>query len=133
MTTERSIPEGHASTGLLASLRTLAGTVIAALQTRLELLVTEAEDERIRLTRLWLLAMIALFLFALSVLTATLFVIVLFWDTHRLAAIGVLFLVFLLGGCAVAWQARKESRAKPRLFSATLNELAKDRERLSAR
>lgn len=133
MSTERSFPEGHASTGLLASVRTLGSTLIAALQTRLELLVAEVEDERIRLTRLWLLAMVALFLFALSVLTATLFVIVLFWDTHRLLAIGVLFLLFLLSGCAVAWHARKESRAKPRLLSTTLAELAKDREHLSAR
>lgn len=133
MSTERSIPEGHTSSGLLASVRTLGSTVIAAVQTRLELLATEVEDERIRLTRLWLLATIALFLFALSVLTATLFVIALFWDTHRLLAIGVLFVLFVLGGCAVAWQARKESRAKPRLFSTSLNELAKDREHLSAR
>jgi uncharacterized membrane protein YqjE len=130
---ERSHPESQTETGLLGSVRTLANTFIAALQTRLELLATEVEEERIRLTRLWLLAMAALFLFVLSVLTATLFIIVLFWDTHRLAAIGVLFLVFLSGGWIVAWYARKEARAHPRLFSASIGELAKDRERLTAR
>lgn len=133
MSAERSYPEGQSGTGLLASVRTAAHTFIAALQTRLELLATEVEEERIRLTRLWLLAMTALFLFVLSVLTATLFIIVVFWDTHRLAAIAVLFLVYLIGGFIVAWYARKEAHAHPRLFSASIRELAKDRERLTAR
>jgi uncharacterized membrane protein YqjE len=128
-----SFSEGRASAGLLGSVRTLATTLVTALQTRIELLATEFEEERILLTRLWLLATVALFLFVLSVLTATLFIVVLFWDTHRLGAIGVLFLLFLLGGCAVAWYARKQARARPRLFSATLRELAKDREHLTAR
>ncbi|HSQ05018.1 MAG TPA: phage holin family protein [Burkholderiales bacterium] len=133
MSNEHSSSEGSTGTGLLGSVRTLAHTLVAALQTRLELLATEVEEERIRLTRLWLLAMAALFLFVLSVLTATLFVVVVFWDTYRLGAIGVLFLLFLFGGCFVAWYARKEARAHPRLFSASLKELAKDRERLTAR
>jgi uncharacterized membrane protein YqjE len=133
VTSEHSIPEGGTSAGLLGSVRTLATTLVAALQTRVELLATEVEEERIRLTRLWLLVTVALFLFVLSVLMATLFVVVLFWDTHRLGAIGVLFLLFVLGGCTLAWYARKEALAKPRLFSATLTELAKDRERLTSR
>jgi len=133
MSPEHSYPEAKPGTGLLGSLRTLANTLIAALHTRVELLATEVEEERIRLTRLWLLTTAALFLLSLSVLTATLFIVVLFWDTHRLGAIAVLFALYLFGGCAIAWYARKEARARPRLFSATLKELAKDREHFVSR
>ena len=51
----------------------------------------------------------------------------------RILRLVVGLLLFLFGGCFVAWYARKEARAHPRLFSASLKELAKDRERLTAR
>jgi len=124
---------GHSrsSTGLLQSLRNLAATLVATLQTRLELLAAEVEEERVRLARLLVLAVVAVFFLALSVLTLTLFVIVLFWDSYRLPVIGGLTLIYLAIGAGAAVAARRQATARPRLFAATLAELARDRERLT--
>jgi len=123
---------GGSSTGLLASVRRLGSTFVALLQTRLELLSTEAEEHIVRLARLWLYAAVALFLLALGVVGATMFIVVLFWDTHRLTAVGSLTVFYLVAGIAVAWYARREARAQPRLFASSLAELTKDREQLRA-
>lgn len=127
-----SAPGAAESPGLLASLRRLAATLVAVLQTRLELLATEVEEERVRLTRLVLLGIAATFFLALGILTLTLFVIVLFWDTHRLLVSGLLAVIYLAAGLAIAFAARREAAARSRLFSASLAELAKDRERLNS-
>lgn len=116
--------------GLLVSVRRVVATAIGAAQTRLELLSTEAEEHIVRLSRLCLLAACALLLLTLGVLLATAFVLILFWDTHRLAAAGLLALAYLAGGIGIALYARKEARAQPRLFAASLAELAKDRKEL---
>ena len=124
-------PGGDAgSSGLLASARRLVATVLGTVHTRLELLSTEAEEHVVRFSRLCVLAACALLLFTLGLLVATTFVLILFWDTHRLAAAAVLALVYLGGGLAVALYARNEARSQPRLFAATLAELSKDRQEL---
>jgi uncharacterized membrane protein YqjE len=125
-------PAAVESPGLLASLRKFSATLIGVLQTRVELLATEVEEEKIRLGRLLLLAAAAAFLVALGVLTLTLFIIVLFWDTHRLLVIGLLAAGYLAAGVVVAFAARRQAAIRSRLFSASLGELAKDRERLNA-
>lgn len=124
--------ETAASSGLLASVRKLSATVVALLQTRLELLSTEAEEHIVRLGRLCAYAAVALFLLMLGVMGATLFIVVLFWDTHRLVTIGLLTLFYLGAGIAAAWHARREARAQPRLFASSLAELAKDHQQLGA-
>lgn len=124
-------PAAAESPGLLASLRRLAATLVAVFQTRLELLATEVEEERTRLGRLLLLGAAAAFFLALGMLTLTLFVIVLFWDTHRLLVTGLLAALYLGAGLAIAFAARREALARPRLFAASLSELAKDREHLN--
>lgn len=116
--------------GLLGSARRLVATVLGTVQTRLELLSTEAEEHVVRLSRLWVLAACALLLFTLGLLVATIFILIVFWDTHRLAAAGLLALAYLGGGVVVALYARSEARSQPRLFAASLAELTKDRQEL---
>ena len=129
----QSGPGAAESPGLLASLRTLVATLVGVLQTRLELLATEVEEERIRLTRLWLLTIAAVFFLGIGILTLTLFVIVLFWDTHRLLATGLLTAAYLTAGAVTAFAARRQAAGKSRLFTASLHELTKDHERLNSR
>ena len=118
------------SPGLLASLRRLGATFVATLYSRSELLAHEVERERVRVTRLVLLGIASLFFMALGALTATMFVVVLFWDSQRLAAIGFLTVVYLGIGAAIAVFARKEAAAAKRPFAASLEQLRKDREQL---
>lgn len=116
--------------GLFDSLRTLAGTLLAIGRTRLELLSTELEEERLRLSSMLLWALIALFCAGVGVVLVTLFFVVLLWDTSRLLALGIPALLFLLGA-ALSWRVvLAKTRTKPGLFSASLAELSKDREQL---
>jgi uncharacterized membrane protein YqjE len=124
-------PGGEAGgSGLFALVRRLAATVIAMVQTRLELFATEAEEHVVRVSRLVLVAAAALLLLVIGLLLTTFFVLLLFWDTHRLAAAGLLALVYLGGALGLGLYARSEARAQPRLFAASIAELAKDRREL---
>jgi uncharacterized membrane protein YqjE len=127
---EDSADAGH-SAGLLDSLRRLAVTLIEILHTRVDIVATEFEEERERIRELVLFGLMALFFAGFGFLLLTLFLIVLFWDTHRLIAVGGFTVLYLgLGGLAAATLKRR-LRTRPRLFATTLAELSKDRERLT--
>ena len=128
---EQPRPGASPDSGLLATLRRLAATAVALLQTRLELVAAELDEERNRLIRLLLLSVIAGFFLALGVITLTLFVVLLAWDTHRLLAAGLLTAIYRGTGTAVALSARKLAGTRSKLFSASLGELRKDRDELS--
>ena len=133
MAAEESGPDAAQSPGLLASLRNLAATAVGILQTRLELLATEVEEERLRLLQIVFWAVIAVFFLVLGILMVTLFFVVLFWDTHRVLVTGMLAALFLALGVVTGLAVRSRARAKSKLFSASLAELAKDREQLTSR
>lgn len=118
--------------GFFHSLNSLAATLVAVLQTRAELISTEIEEERERLKEMILLTVVALFCVSLGVLLFTLLVVVVFWDTHRLYVLGGFSIFYLALGLFVGWIARKKGLDKPKFLSATLSELAKDRERLKS-
>ncbi len=114
--------------GLLSSLRRFAATLVEAFRTRLQLASVELEEEvRSLLTAAaWVLA--ALFLLALGVLLGVLLVVAAFWDTHRLLVLGLLAGGFLSGGALILAVLAHRARNRPPFLSATLGELAKDRD-----
>ena len=119
--------------GLSESLRVLTATLLAIAHTRLELLSTELEEQWVWLSSLLAWALVGLFCAGLGVVLATLFVVLALWDTHRLLALGIPAILFLLGA-ALAWLVvLGKARAKPRLFAASLAELSKDHEELTSR
>ncbi len=116
--------------GLLASLKTLASGLVGIVQTRLELLATDVAEERERLTALLVLAQMALFFLGVGVVLLAILIVVVFWESYRLAVLGALAGVFLCAGAAAGWLALHRLRTRPRLFAASLTELAKDRQQL---
>ena len=71
-----------------------------------------------------MLSATALALFAL--LFVSLFVIVYFWDSNRLAAVAAVTVIYIvLAGLAFA-RLRQRARDRPRPFAATLSELEQD-------
>jgi len=112
------------------SVKRLASTLIAIVSTRLELLANELQDERLRLMQMFFLSLSALFCFGMGVLLLTVFITVLFWDDHRLAVLGGLCILFFALGTLMAMLLRNKAQSKPKLFSTSLAELAKDREQL---
>jgi len=118
------------SAGLMESLKRLVSTLISIVSTRLELLANELQEERLRLTQALLYAIYAIFFFSMGLLLLTIFIVVLFWDEHRLAVLGMLTILFFTLGTLTVILLRKNLRSGSKLFSASLAELAKDREQL---
>jgi uncharacterized membrane protein YqjE len=120
---------GH-SAGLLGSVRDLAKTVLAVIQTRLEIFASEIDEQRALLARVAVLSGIAAFCLGLGVILLVLLVAVLVWDTHRLLAIGAMAAFFVAGGIAAGLMLVATIRRRPKLLAATLAELRKDRSKL---
>lgn len=118
------------SSGLMGSLKRLTSSLLAILATRLELLANELQEERLRLTQLLLLGVFAAFCIGTGLILLNAFIVVLFWDEHRLVALGSLTLVYLVAGAAAATVLRARARAGTKLFAASLAELQKDRHAL---
>jgi uncharacterized membrane protein YqjE len=123
---------GHTE-GLLESLRDLAATFIALLQTRIEIFASEVDEERARLGRIVVLALTSLFCLGLAIVLLVLLVAVVFWEEHRLLAVGLLAAFFGACGLATLLALRSAVRKRPRFLSATLAELRKDEKELGRR
>lgn len=122
----------EASSGLMDSARRLLSTLTSIVSTRLELLANELHEERLHLTQMFIYTLSALFFFGLSLLLLTALIVVLFWEDHRLAVLGTLSVLFSVLGALAVMLLRSKAQNKPRLFSASLAELIKDREQLEA-
>jgi uncharacterized membrane protein YqjE len=121
---------GAASGGLFQSLKTLSTSLVGIVHTRLDLLSTDIAEERERLITRLKLVLAAGFCLGMGVLLLAFLIVAAFWDTHRLLALGGLTGFFLAAGAGVAWLAMHKARTRPRLFEASLAELAKDRQHL---
>ena len=116
--------------GLLDSFRKLAITLTGVLQTRLGIFATELEEAKLQLSQLLLLGLVALFCLGLGIVLLAVFFVVLFWDSYRLAVLGVMAGFFLGMGIFAVLALRAKTAENTKMFSATLAELAKDREQL---
>lgn len=112
---------------LFAAGKQLLGSLLAIGETRLRLVILEVEEERARLVGLMLLAGLSLVLLMLGIGVLTTLVIVAFWETHRLAAIGISALVLLGSGILLALRVLHLARRRT-LLADTLRHLASDRE-----
>ena len=118
--------------GLFESLKTLSVSLVGIVHTRLELLSTDIAEEREHLITLLLLVQLALFFLGVGILLLALLIVVAFWESHRLLALGGLTGLFLLASAGTAWLAVHKTRTRPRLFEASLAELSKDRQHLTS-
>lgn len=127
--------EGGGSTeagpgGLFEPLLEILAGFVRLLQTRLELVFTELEEERERLKEILVLGFISFLFLSLGVLLLTLLIVAIFWHSHGFYVLGGLAVLYLALAFVAGSMIRYKTTAKPRLFSASLSELAKDRERL---
>lgn len=113
--------------GLFGQLQQSLGSVIELVRVRLALLGTELGLEKQRLA-------VGLFWGAAAFMSLTVaavlfcgFVILLLWDSYRLAAVGVLALLFLGAGLYLLQVAQRRLGSGSNLFSASLAELERDR------
>lgn len=109
-------------------LRSSIAGALGILQTRLELLATEFQEEKLRLGSLLGYAAAAFFFLGFGAVMLALFLTVLLWDSHRLLALGIFTALFLAIGILAALAAARIGRQGSRLFAASIAELAQDRE-----
>lgn len=109
-------------------LRSSIAGALGILQTRLELLATEFQEEKLRLGALLGYAAAAFFFLGFGAVMLALFLTVLLWDSHRLLALGIFTALFLAIGILAALAAARIGRQGSRLFAASIAELAQDRE-----
>jgi uncharacterized membrane protein YqjE len=118
--------------GLFASTRGLLGTGVTLLHNRLQLLGVELAEERVRLVSMLAYGGTAFLCIAAGLIFLAILLTVLMWESNRLLALGIFAALFLGAGIASAALALSLARGGSKLFSATLAELRKDRDALSA-
>jgi len=116
---------------LLSSIKGLASTGASIAQTRLELLSVDVQIARSKFISLLVMITSALFFLFFGLVMLALFIVIYSWETDRMMALGLLTGAFLLVGLILAMLIAQSLRTMPRLFEASIAELAKDREALS--
>jgi uncharacterized membrane protein YqjE len=120
------------SSGLLGSLRGLADGLIGSAHDRLELLAVELQEEKHRLIQIFLWISAIVFLALLALMFVSFSLVILFWDTARVAVVCVLAGLYTAAcvGAIIGFQRFLKRQPKP--FAATLGELREDRECIRA-
>jgi len=112
---------------LRSSVAHFASALLELGRTRLELATVEFEEARARAAENLVLMMVAGFSFAFAVLMASMLVVVLFWDSYRIAAICGVTLAYALIGVLALWRLSAHKKADTPAFAASLAELERDR------
>lgn len=120
-----------ASGGLKASLQSLAATLLAIAHTRLALLAVELEAEKRRLLAILAWGALGILLGGFGLVFLAAWLTVLWWDTHRLLALGVSALAFLGVAGLAMWRVRALLTASEAWLSGTLAELEADHQALA--
>jgi uncharacterized membrane protein YqjE len=116
---------------LLDSLTGLTKNIVVMAETRLKLLALDVQETGLNLLSLLVLSGIILTCLGLALILTTLLVVVIFWDSHRLLAVGGAAGFFALAGLGLWLTVLAKFRNMPQFFAATREEFAKDREWLT--
>jgi uncharacterized membrane protein YqjE len=118
------------SPSLFQSCKTVLAVLASVLHTRLELFITELEEERERLKRTLILIVLVILGLGFGCILFTVFLVALFWEQGWIAAIGGFALLYFTIAIVAGLKLRSAMLRRPGLFPATLAELGKDRDQL---
>jgi len=116
---------------LLSSIKNLASTGASIAQTRLELLSVDVQIARNKLISLLVMIVSALFFLFFGLVMLALLIVIYSWESDRMTALSLLTAAFISVGLILAALIMQSLRTMPKLFEASITELAKDREALS--
>lgn len=111
--------------GLFAAVKNTLATLLTIGKTRLELLVTELEEEKLRLMSLWSKAIAAAFLLAVGLIMAVFCLALAFWE-HRVVVFGLFAAVFIGGALLLVASLKRQIAEPSKLLRTSLNELEAD-------
>lgn len=116
---------------LLSSIKNLAATGASIAQTRLELLSVDVQIARTKFIQLLVLIVCALFFLFFGLVMLSLLIVIYSWESNRILALGLLTSGFIAIGIILTILIMRSLRTMPKLFEASIAELAKDQEELS--
>src|ERR1051326_2528060 len=115
------------SSGLLGSLRGFADGLIGTVHDRIELVAVELHEEKHRLVQLLLWVGAILVLGMLAIAFASFALVVVLWETARLATVIGLAVAYVAGFGGAVWGFKRFLARQPKPFAGTLSELQQDR------
>lgn len=118
---------------LLSSLKNLVFTGASIAQTRLELISTDVQIARTQFINLLIMVIFTLFFLFFGLVMLALLIVVYSWDSDRMLALSLLTSGFLAVGCILALVVLRSLKTIPKLFAATIAELAQDCQELAKR
>ena len=111
--------------GLFSALKNTVATLVAIVKTRVELLVTELEEEKYRLMSMWSKAIAAAFLLGMGVLLGVFALAMAFWE-QRVLVFGLFSALFIVLAVVLVGSLKRQAAQPPKLFRASLAELEAD-------
>jgi len=120
------------SPGVIASLRLLVANALGIVQTRLQLLANELEEERARSLQIVVLGAAAFCCAAIGILLVTAWIVIALWDQYRLLTVAVLAGLYFAAAAAALHALKSKSAQRSKLFSTSLAELRRDRDLLDS-
>lgn len=118
---------------LFSSLKNLVSTGASIAQTRLELISIDVQIARTKFLSLLVMVICTLFFLFFGLVMLALLIVIYSWETDRVLALTLLTCGFLAVGCILALVVLRSLKTMPKLFDATISELAKDRQELTKR
>ena len=118
---------------LLSSLKHLVFTGASIAQNRLELISTDVQIARAKFLSLLVMIIFTLFFLFFGLVMLALLIVIYSWEADRIFALSLLTAGFLAIGCILAMVVLRSLKTMPKLFEATIAELAKDRQELTKR
>ena len=115
-----------AAGGLKDALRAMGKTLNGMARVRGALFAVELREEVEKRKHMLFLAALGAALLHTAFLLLTAFVALLFWDTHRIAAVGAMAALYLACGIAAFVRLRANAAASADPFAGTLRELRRD-------
>ncbi len=118
---------------LLSSLKNLVSTGASIAQTRLELISIDVQIARSKFLSLLVMIIFTLFFLFFGLVMLALLIVIYSWESDRILALSLLTSGFLAVGLVLALVVMRSLKTMPKLFEASIAELAKDRQELANR
>jgi uncharacterized membrane protein YqjE len=116
------------SSGLLGSLRALADGLLESAHDRLQLLTIELHEEKFLIIQIFIWISAIVYFSMLATVFASMALVVLLWETSRVAVVCSLAAVYGVAAIAAVIGFRLCLKRQPRPFEGSLRELREDRE-----
>ena len=119
--------------GLFSSVRRMADTCLSSVHNRVELFGLELQEEKLRLVRLLLWAVAALFASFLAITVITIAVVMIFPEENRRVVVSVFAVFYAILATVLGLKLRGEIKNAPPPLADTTAELKKDLDALRSR